>query len=639
MIESIAQALFNWLWQTSWQGAILAWVVGLVTWSFRKSLAPGAKQLLWLLVFVRLAMPILPGSPFSIFKLLKPDAVAPPRLVQALPLPIRSDSPPPIARPSSPEAMPLAAQRAYSPDLILVAAWLIGFVIAWGRVLWRHFGFTRRLKQTAVQCDASTLAIINQYAAEQDMQPINAMISDLVSTPAVIGAISPHLLLPARVLKELDPAELRPVVMHELEHIRRRHLAIDWILTLIQSAHWFNPAAWWAHRRVRASRELICDQAVLARLDDESSRKYGLTLLNMASALGGHPAGVTIAAFAREPALLRQRIEQIASGKRSHLAWLGLSFIIATALLFLTAPKQSTAQVDPAIVQPSTAPTSPSTESSKPGLSNLIVWQNHEINDLTLGPIGSKATQSERQARADELVERIKNTIDPKSWDQPETKVSIKGDWGQLIVTQTLEHQAEIKNLIDELRLDRGTQIKVSARLIELAPGEAESLPSAYDPQNKTMWVDDETVENLLKKGAKVLASPSLQLSDRRAGQIKITDGIDKDAMILAVMGTAWEDLRYITLDISLSGAAKTDKPLQMQRFIAKQTMKVPDGGSAFFRVIRSVSETQPDGTEKAVPAQLTDNEFWLAVRVSIIIKPKDGVQQFPVLSDPSLRR
>src|SRR5262249_53881297 len=66
--------LLSVLWQVTWQAGLLAFAVMLITRTFRRRLSPQATQLLWLLVFVRLAMPVLPASALSVFGLLRQES-------------------------------------------------------------------------------------------------------------------------------------------------------------------------------------------------------------------------------------------------------------------------------------------------------------------------------------------------------------------------------------------------------------------------------------------------------------------------------------------------------------------------------------------------------------------------------------
>jgi beta-lactamase regulating signal transducer with metallopeptidase domain len=84
-----------------------------------------------------------------------------------------------------------------------------------------------------------------------------------VDRPCVLGFFQPRILLPTSLLERLTPLELRQVVLHEMEHLRR---ADDWT-NLLQKAALvlfpLNPVLMWVERRLCAEREIACDDRVL----------------------------------------------------------------------------------------------------------------------------------------------------------------------------------------------------------------------------------------------------------------------------------------------------------------------------------------------------------------------------------------
>src|SRR5437867_7157173 len=60
---------FEWVLRTSWQAAILAGLMLLAEWLLRKHLSPGWRYGLWLLLVVRLLIPVAPRSATSLFNL------------------------------------------------------------------------------------------------------------------------------------------------------------------------------------------------------------------------------------------------------------------------------------------------------------------------------------------------------------------------------------------------------------------------------------------------------------------------------------------------------------------------------------------------------------------------------------------
>src|SRR5262249_58177884 len=54
------------------------------------------------------------------------------------------------------------------------------------------------------------------------------------------------------------------VVMHQLEHEKRRDCLTPLVAQVAWAVYWFNPLAWMAARRLRTERERACDDLVLS---------------------------------------------------------------------------------------------------------------------------------------------------------------------------------------------------------------------------------------------------------------------------------------------------------------------------------------------------------------------------------------
>lgn len=88
-------------------------------------------------------------------------------------------------------------------------------------------------------------------------------VSPDVERPSVLGFFHPRVLLPPALMEELSESELRQVLVHEMEHLRRGD---DWTNLVQKVALVFfplNPALLWVERRLCSERELACDDSVL----------------------------------------------------------------------------------------------------------------------------------------------------------------------------------------------------------------------------------------------------------------------------------------------------------------------------------------------------------------------------------------
>ncbi len=101
-------------------------------------------------------------------------------------------------------------------------------------------------------------------ALERCSRSVELCTSADVDSPSVIGFWSARLLVPEWLFAKLAPEDLRQVVLHELEHLRR---CDDWI-NLMQKIGLvlfpINPALLWMDRQLTFERELACDAGVVA---------------------------------------------------------------------------------------------------------------------------------------------------------------------------------------------------------------------------------------------------------------------------------------------------------------------------------------------------------------------------------------
>lgn len=85
-----------------------------------------------------------------------------------------------------------------------------------------------------------------------------------VDSPSVIGFFAPRLLIPEGLFAKLTEPELRQIVLHECEHLRRGDDWINLLQKVVLALFPLNPALLWVDRRLGLERELACDAGVVA---------------------------------------------------------------------------------------------------------------------------------------------------------------------------------------------------------------------------------------------------------------------------------------------------------------------------------------------------------------------------------------
>jgi hypothetical protein len=96
-----------------------------------------------------------------------------------------------------------------------------------------------------------------------------------------MGIFHPVILLPGKVLPQLDEQELMAVLAHEYAHIRRRDFPVHVLCELISLPVRWHPGICYLLSRISQTRELACDAAATDRLGKR--RSYANALLRLAS--------------------------------------------------------------------------------------------------------------------------------------------------------------------------------------------------------------------------------------------------------------------------------------------------------------------------------------------------------------------
>ena len=356
--------------RTSMQAGVLVLVVLLAQWFFRRRLTPRWRCALWLLVVVRLMLPLSLASSTSIFNWLpawngRTTPAAPSsKVVNATPPPVSLETSfgglvdPPVVTKEIPSAQPeigvetakaavppvsvgthikTPAARQISWITVAVVIWFVGVVVLLTHIMVSSVRLARRFAHLPPVTDPAVLAVLEDCRKLLDVRARLAVVeSGDMSSPALQGLIRPQLLLPKKFTGNFSLRELRHIFLHELAHVKRRDLWLNWLVALLQVAHWFNPLVWLAFARWRADRELACDAMALEAAGTEHRQDYGLTILRLLENFTHQTAAPGMVGILEDKRQLKRRIEMIARFKPSpywSVPALALVAIIAAGCL------------------------------------------------------------------------------------------------------------------------------------------------------------------------------------------------------------------------------------------------------------------------------------------------------------------
>jgi hypothetical protein len=152
------------------------------------------------------------------------------------------------------------------------------------------------------------------------------------------------IVFPAWMLRELPPAELNVILLHEYAHIERRDDWTNLLQKVLRAVLFFHPAIWWIDRRLSLEREMACDDAVVAKT--ANPRGYAeclVALLEKSCARRGWSMAQAVVGHTRDACV---RIQQLLDHNRPSTTriWkpaLGMvsAFSVASLMLVLHAPQ------------------------------------------------------------------------------------------------------------------------------------------------------------------------------------------------------------------------------------------------------------------------------------------------------------
>ena len=130
-------------------------------------------------------------------------------------------------------------------------------------------------------------------------------VSSELERPSVFGFFRPRVLIPEALLERLTAAELRQVVLHEMEHLRRSDDWTNLLQKLALVVFPLNPVLLWVERRLCAERELACDDGVLR--SSPGRKAYAICLTRLAEySMLRRSFSLVLGAWERQSELVRR---------------------------------------------------------------------------------------------------------------------------------------------------------------------------------------------------------------------------------------------------------------------------------------------------------------------------------------------
>ncbi|MEE6180799.1 M56 family metallopeptidase [Bacillus pretiosus] len=340
---------FDWLIETSLMASILVGFILCIKVLFRNKLTPRWQYMLWIVLMIRLLLPWSPDSSYSIYSLLSysssvseviqkntpsPENTVNDEMQHTVELEQNAET---VTKNSKPEVNVSSEQQtALSLYKVALYVWLAGVIILAVITFITNRRLYSYIKKQPDITDEQVTTVFNRCKQSMKMKKaVSLRLAGKIASPTVFSFFRPKVLLSKKHMKVLNEQQLQYVFYHELAHIKRNDVAVNWIMYSLILLNWFNPILWYAYFCMREDQELACDAYALTFIDKEEQIAYGHTIITLLEHYSYQVP--SLANLSRNKRTLKRRIVMIKKfQKKSYrLSLLGIIVIVAIASLSL----------------------------------------------------------------------------------------------------------------------------------------------------------------------------------------------------------------------------------------------------------------------------------------------------------------
>ncbi|MBN2880251.1 MAG: M56 family metallopeptidase [Clostridia bacterium] len=232
--------------------------------------------------------------------------------------------------------------------MYVLVIWIAGAAISGLINLWSFISFNGLMKQCAPAEGVIDQAVQDIKARLKMKQRVKVIVCSYVGAPMTFRLLEPTIILPKSLTGRISEDKLNMILLHELCHIKRKDIFFNILWMFAKIVHWFNPLVWIGYNGYVEDIELSCDEMVNRYLDAEQSFIYSQSLIDVirfSRNTGWLPAALS---FCEDKSKLRKRVENMLKPQKKLKSAGGISLFLALIMIFtcFTTACQPTPQED-----------------------------------------------------------------------------------------------------------------------------------------------------------------------------------------------------------------------------------------------------------------------------------------------------
>ncbi|QXE17843.1 M56 family metallopeptidase [Clostridium sp. 001] len=325
----------------SLNGSVLVMLILLIKMLLKKKLRAEFHYFIWFLLIIKLIIPYGPESNLSIFNIF--DAVSEKEKTISSNYLKANNISKSMSRDKSQDM--IAPNNSYNGKnveslnkkinykTVLFYIWILGMVFFIANTLY-EIKKIQFIKKNAMSDKSSNLNIILNSCL--NIMNINKSVSLMYPykpiSPCLCGLIKPTIFISQSIIGNISEDEFKHIIIHELCHLKRKDLLINWIIIILNIVYWFNPIIRYGFYKMKQDCETSCDAYALRYLGIDRNINYGNTIIKILQLENDTPSLITSAPMAVNNSEIKRRITMISKHKKNSLKNIICGILVITAL-------------------------------------------------------------------------------------------------------------------------------------------------------------------------------------------------------------------------------------------------------------------------------------------------------------------
>ena len=191
------------------------------------------------------------------------------------------------------------------PDVL----WMLGVFLFLAWQVQKYSSFKKMLQRNRRKImDAAVLETYYTLCKEMELKKRpDFYFCEPLPSPLCVGFIHPAVYINS---EDREEGDLRLILKHELTHCKKKDLWFKGVLMLARALHFFNPFVHWMAKLAEKDMELSCDMAVMENCDMKEREAYSMAILRTVKEANSKNMGMSTA-FSGGKEELKARFENI----------------------------------------------------------------------------------------------------------------------------------------------------------------------------------------------------------------------------------------------------------------------------------------------------------------------------------------